>query len=52
MTNLAKIRAWLEENCSDVSIMWKMRFKGQVKPEGKQYVICYNIQEAYVTTEF
>jgi len=38
-----QIRNWLEENCQEVSIMWRMRLRGKVWPRDDRVVICYNI---------
>lgn len=39
-----EIMKWLEENCRNTSIMWRMGFSGVVKSRNDQCVICYNIR--------
>lgn len=41
-----EIMEWLETNCKDVSIVWKVYFKGQIEPIQNKHIIAYNIHDA------
>lgn len=39
-----EIKNWLDANCPNVSIMWKMGYTDKVKPIEKKCVFCWNVQ--------